>query len=55
MIVGPVIGFINHGDKILTGEMLASDWLKFVLTFIVPYSVSTWSSVMAIRDRSRDV
>ncbi|GAB5469326.1 MAG: hypothetical protein Kilf2KO_23560 [Rhodospirillales bacterium] len=54
LIVGPVIGGINHGDKILVGAMAATDWLKFGLTFIVPYSVSTWSSVMALRERLRD-
>lgn len=52
-IVGPLIGILNHGDKIFSGAMGYVDWLKFSLTFIVPFSVSTWSSVMAIRDRMR--
>lgn len=50
LIVGTVIAFINHGDRMLTGSMDATAWLKCLLTFLVPYSVSTYSSVMAVRD-----
>ena len=51
LVVGVIIGLINHGDRIATGAMMVSDWLKFALTFLVPYSVSSYSSVMAVRDR----
>ncbi|WP_299369862.1 nitrate/nitrite transporter NrtS [uncultured Tateyamaria sp.] len=51
LIVGTVIALINHGDKVATGAMTGIDWLKCALTFLVPYSVSTYSSVMAVRDR----
>ena len=54
LIVGPVIGLINHSAKIVGGTMESGDWLRFGLTFIVPYSVSTWSSVMALRGRGAD-
>jgi len=33
--------------------MHATDWLKFGLTFLVPYAVSTLSSVLALRDQER--
>ncbi|MDX8380627.1 MAG: nitrate/nitrite transporter NrtS [Ghiorsea sp.] len=46
-IVGPVLIIINHGDKILVGEMQQLDWLKCLVTLIVPYTVSTLSSVSA--------
>ena len=49
LVVGPVIGLINHGGRMLGGTMEAGDWLRFGLTFIVPYCVSTWSSVMTLR------
>ena len=55
LIVGPVIGLINHGDKILNATMEFVDWSKFGLTFIVPYCVSTWSSVMALRERGENI
>ena len=49
LIVGCILAAINHGDRILLQEMRYLDWLKVVLTFGVPYCVSTISSVLAIR------
>lgn len=51
LVVGTVIALINHGDRIVAGTMDASAWAKSALTFLVPYCVSTYSSVMAVRDR----
>ncbi|WP_299596798.1 nitrate/nitrite transporter NrtS [uncultured Tateyamaria sp.] len=51
LVVGIVIAVINHGDRMAAGQMDASAWLKCALTFLVPYSVSTYSSVMAVRER----
>lgn len=53
LIVGTLIALINHGDRMLTGTMDATAWLKCLLTFCVPYGVSTYSSVMAVRDRMK--
>ncbi len=47
LIVGPVLVMINHGDVILAGEMDMTAWLKSLLTMIVPYTVSTLSSISA--------
>jgi len=47
MIVGPILVFINHGDAILAGNMDTTDWLKSALTMVVPYTVSTLSSISA--------
>ena len=49
VVVGCVLAAINHGDTLLAGAMTATAWLKVVLTFVVPYCVSTISSVQAIR------
>ena len=49
MIVGTILAFINHGDKILNFSLSNSDWFKVVLTYLVPYGVSTWSAVGAIK------
>ncbi len=49
LIVGCILAAINHGDRILLQEMRYLDWIKVVLTFGVPYCVSTISSVLAIR------
>lgn len=53
MIVGVVLAAINHGDKIVTGSIDLADTAKILLTFLVPYSVSTYSSVLAIREKSQ--
>ena len=49
LIVGTILALINHGDKIIPVSMTSLDLVKVVLTYFVPYSVSTWSAVEAIR------
>jgi hypothetical protein len=49
MIVGPILTLINQYDTIASGSFGARFFLKMVLTFLVPYSVSSYSSVMALR------
>ncbi|GFE66170.1 nitrate/nitrite transporter NrtS [Litoreibacter roseus] len=51
LIVGHVLAAINHGDRILSGTMSPGDWGKVLLTFLVPYTVSTISSVLAISEQ----
>ncbi len=53
LIVGHVLAAINHGDRILTGTMTLGEWSKVALTFLVPYTVSTISSVLALREQQR--
>ncbi|MFG0299522.1 MAG: nitrate/nitrite transporter NrtS [Phycisphaerales bacterium JB047] len=53
VIVGVVLITINHGDALLRGELTQGRLLKMALTVIVPYVVSTLSSVGAIRTKSR--
>ncbi|MDJ1006210.1 MAG: nitrate/nitrite transporter NrtS [Paracoccaceae bacterium] len=53
LVVGHVLGAINHGHSILAGTMTGSDWARFGLTFLVPYCVSTLSSILAIRENGR--
>ena len=48
-IVGIVLAIINHGDHILFGTMTVTNWIKVIITFCVPFCVSTISSVLAIR------
>ena len=49
LLVGTVLALINHGDKLIYGGMQTSDYLKILLTYCVPYCVSTHSSVQAAR------
>ncbi len=54
LIVGPILIAINHGDVILAGEMQTSDWIKCAITMLVPYTVSTLSSISAYISCQKD-
>ena len=43
LVVGAVLNLINQGDALLAGHAL--DWAKIILTFAVPYCVSTYGAV----------
>ena len=47
LVVGAVLITINHGDALLAGEVDTRRVLKMLLTVLVPYTVSTLSSVGA--------
>ncbi len=49
-IVGPVLIAINQGDALWRGELNAVHLIKMGLTVLVPFCVSTLSSVGALRD-----
>lgn len=49
--VGALLIAINHGDAILRGDISVARVLRMVLTAMVPYAVSTASSVSALRER----
>lgn len=51
IVVGAVLIGINHGDAILRGDISSQRLLKMALTVVVPYLVSTFSSVGAMRHR----
>jgi len=54
IVVGAVLIGINHGDAILEGAVGAEHYLKMGLTVLVPYTVSTLSSVQALRSKTGD-
>jgi len=43
--VGTVLNLINQGDALLTGAPL--HWIKLLLTYLVPFAVSTHGAVSA--------
>ena len=49
--VGAILISINHGDAIFRGDLDTTRLLKIALTVCVPYTVSTLSSVQAMRQR----
>ncbi|HEC12556.1 MAG TPA: hypothetical protein ENI80_04800 [Acidiferrobacteraceae bacterium] len=48
LFVGIILILINHVDHIFWGEVTGVDLIKMGLTVLVPYLVSTFSSVGAI-------
>ncbi len=53
LVVGVILIAINQGDLLLAGEVSVTTWLKIGLTPLVPYLVSTFSSVAAILEAER--
>jgi hypothetical protein len=49
LVVGTVLALINHLDRILSGSLTATNILQMLLTYLVPYSVSTYGSAMQAR------
>jgi hypothetical protein len=52
-VVGCVLISINHGPAILRREVTLERILQMCLTVLVPYTVSTLSSVGAMREMAR--
>ena len=53
VVVGAILIGINHGDALLRGELTGLRVFKMCLTVLVPYTVSTLSSVGAMREQGR--
>jgi hypothetical protein len=50
LVVGSILIAINHGNAIVEGTVNTTRILQMVLTMLVPYFVSTASSVAAVLD-----
>ena len=46
LVVGTILTAINHGDTIILGQF--PPIIKVLLTYIVPYCVTTWGAVTEI-------
>lgn len=51
LVVGTVLTLINQGGRLLALDIDAPTLARIVLTYIVPYCVSTWAAVGALHDR----
>lgn len=45
LVVGSILNIINQGEKILVLDLFSIDYYKFLLTYFVPYSVTTYTAV----------
>jgi hypothetical protein len=52
LIVGTILGLINHGNGLIEGTLTSTQVLQIIITYSVPYCVSTYSSVKAIQKRT---
>jgi len=43
VVVGTILNLINQGDVLVTGSPV--NWAKILLTYVVPYVVSTYGAV----------
>ena len=52
LIVGTVLAVINHGPAIFAMTLSQTQMLQIGLTYLVPYGVSTYSSVVTLKART---
>ena len=52
-VVGPILTVINQGDVLLNGPYSLRLFFKICLTFLVPYSVSSFSSARAYMEKEQ--
>jgi len=52
--VGIILILINQGDVLMSGELSAITIIKMALTMLVPYIVSTCSSVGALCEARKE-
>ncbi len=48
--IGTVLVAVNHGDALLRGDISSMRIVKILVTMVIPYCVSTMSSVGAMRE-----
>ncbi len=48
LIVGTILVAVNYTDRWIKGNLVEIDYLKMLLTYLVPYCVSTWVSVATL-------
>ena len=51
LVVGTALTLINQGGRLLALDIDAPTLARIVLTYIVPYCVSTWAAVEALHER----
>jgi hypothetical protein len=55
VVVGAVLIAINHGDVLMRGQVDGVRLFKMALTVLVPYTVSTLSSVGAMKAAAKQI
>ena len=50
LLVGTALNLINQGDAVLRGASV--NWIKLLLTYVVPFAVSSHGAISAGRRRA---
>jgi hypothetical protein len=53
LVVGTLLGIINHGQAIVTGHFTSDRLFSLLVTYCVPFSVSLFSQIQGKRQRDR--
>src|SRR5215472_568563 len=53
LVVGTVLGLINHGQALLSGHFTAEHFGPLLLTYLVPFSVATYGQIRGKRQRDQ--
>lgn len=53
LVVGSILGVINHGQDILSGPFSWHWVIPLLVTYLVPFSVATFGQVQGKRQRDR--
>ncbi len=51
LVVGTILGIINHGQAIVTGHFTSDRLFSLLFTYCVPFSVSLFSQIQGKRQR----
>lgn len=51
LLVGTILVLINYFDRIYQGNLQGIDYFKMLMTYCVPFCVSTHASVSAILEK----
>ena len=53
LVVGTVLGLINHGQALLAGRFTIEHLGPLLLTYLVPFSVATYGQIQGKRQRDQ--
>lgn len=53
LIIGTLLGLINHGQALLSGQFTPSELVPLLVTYLVPFCVTTYGQVQGKRQRDR--
>jgi len=51
LIIGTILALINHGEGIINLALSTQNISQILLTYLVPYGVSTYSGVKALQSQ----